>query len=292
MTRSAPDLPTASDFPPPPPMGRPGWARGLWPAVAWLIFPLVPTLAGTLSYEVLNISFFERSGPDPYDWDWSKWLLLTGPLLGYGFLAGMTLGLPDDPSRRGIRGWPARRSLWVGVGPWIGFLSAAAVFYAGSLVASGVSRAFPEGLGWTGVSFPQWLSEWLGWIAQWALGAWLAYGWLVVARAAIGRARRLDRLGQSIARGLIASIGFVGSLFGSFWAITASWRSYFFDARIVPFLVASAGLLMMSGCGGTITYGEVRRRELFGAMLTAWLLGLALAWRWWSRPRSKPPTSS
>ena len=262
------------------------------PAFAWLIFPLVPALVGTTSYEVLNLSFGEHGGPDPYDWDWTNWLLLTGPLLGYGFLAGVTLGLPDDPTRRGVKGWLARRSLWVGVGPWIGFLSAMAVFYAVSLVASGVNRAFPEGFGRSGVSFPQWLSEGLGWIIRWGLGAWIAYGWLVVARAAIRRARRLDRLRQSIGRGLLAALGFVGSLFGSFWAITASWRSHFFDARIVPLLVAASGLVVMSGCGSTITYGEVRRRDLFGAMLTAWLLGLALAWRWWSRPRSKPPTSS
>jgi hypothetical protein len=253
------------------------------PAFVWLVFPLVPALLGTLSYEILNFSG-DRSSPDPYDWNWAKWLLLTGPLLGYGFLAGATLGLPDDPTRHGVKGWLARRSLWVGVGPWIGFLSGMAVLYVGSEMT--------HRLGWFDVSFPQWLSDGLLWGLIWVLGAWIAYGWLVVARAAIRRAKRLDRLGQSIVRGLLAALGFVGSLFGTFWAITASWRSYFFDARVVPMLVAASGLLVMSGCGGTVTYGEVHRRELFGALLTAWLLGLALAWRWWSRPRSKPPTSS
>ncbi len=85
------------------------------------------------------------------------------------------------------------------------------------------------------------------------------------------------------------ALGFVGSLIGTFWAITEVWRGYFFDPRTMPILVAATSLALMAGCGGTVTYGEVRRRELFQALLMAWLLGLALTWRWWSRPRSKPP---
>jgi hypothetical protein len=217
---------------------------------------------------------------------------LTGPLLGYGVLAGVTLRIPDDPARRGVRGWLSRRSVWVAVGPWVGFLSAAAVLYAGSFAASWFNRVFPEGLGWSGLSLPEWLSDGLTQIVSWTVSAWAAYGWLLLVVAVLHRGRRLGQLRQTIGRGLIVGIGFVGSLFGSFWAITASWRSYFFDSRVVPILVVASGLLVISGCSGTITYGEVRRRELFGAMLTAWLLGLALAWRWWSRPRSTPPTSS
>jgi hypothetical protein len=68
------------------------------------------------------------------------------------------------------------------------------------------------------------------------------------------------------------------------------WRSYFFDPRVVPLILAAACLAMTTGCASTVTYGEVRRRELFHAMLVAWVLGLALMWRWWSRSRpGRPP---
>jgi hypothetical protein len=66
------------------------------------------------------------------------------------------------------------------------------------------------------------------------------------------------------------------------------WRAYFFDPRIVRLLLVGVSLAAMSGCG-TITYGEMRRRELFHAMLVAWVLGLALMWRWWCRRRPGHP---
>jgi hypothetical protein len=291
VTISHLDLPKESDSTPPPAREkRGGW--GIGSALAWLAFPLVPTLAGTTSFRVLNFSFDGHGGPDPWDWDGIAWAILAGPLLGYGFLTGATLGLPDEPGRRGVRGWLGRRSLWVAVGPWIGFLSAAVVSYLGSLAASRWNRAFPQGLGVPSVSLPEWLSEALTSVVEWAVIAWIAGGWLLVALAALRRARRLGRLRRSIGRGLIAAVGFVGSLFGSFWAVTAAWRSYFFDTKIVPLLLAGSVLIMMPGCTGTVSYGEVRRRELFVALLSAWLLGLAIAWRWWGRPRSKPPASS
>ncbi len=90
-------------------------------------------------------------------------------------------------------------------------------------------------------------------------------------------------------RGLLTALAFVGSLFGSFWAATSIWRSYFFDPRIVPLVAVAVSLVVLSGCGAPITYGEVRRRELFHAMLVAWVIGLALMWRWWSRPRPGSP---
>jgi hypothetical protein len=115
----------------------------------------------------------------------------------------------------------------------------------------------------------------------------LAYGWLVVALAALYRGRRLGRLRQALRSGLAVALAFVGSLFATFWAAIEFFRTYFFDPRTLPILVAAASLALTAGCAGPVTYGEVRRRELCQALLMAWLLGLALCWRWWSRGRSK-----
>lgn len=265
-------------------------------ALAWLVFPLVPALLGSTYHETFNIAIFGK-GPDPHDWGWPTWILLTGPLLGYGFLAGATLGLPDDSGRRGLRGWLARRSVWVAVGPWVGFLGWAAFFFACSCADSALAWAYPESRKWAGPSpaAARWEGTWAAWllgelVTIFVVGS-LAYGWLIVALAALRRARRLGRCRQAIGRGVAVALGFVGSLFGSFWAITEFWRSYFFDARIIPILAAASSLALLSGCAATVTYGEVRRRELFQAMLMAWLVGLAMAWRWWSRPRPRPPGS-
>ena len=213
-------------------------------------------------------------------------MVLTGPLIGYGFLAGATLDLPDHPARRGPRGWLARRSLWVAVGPWIGFVAWVASLLAGSLI----SWAYPPSRSWLLPPMPEgWWPNWLSVAMFYGLGIGpLAYGWLILTWPVLRRARRVHRLRRSITRGLVVAVGFVGSLFGSFWAVTEAWRGYFFDPRIVPTLAAAAGLLLLSGCAATETYGEVRRRELFSAMLTAWLLGLALAWRWGSRSKPGP----
>jgi hypothetical protein len=228
-------------------------------------------------------------GPDPHDWDWVKWIIELGPLLGFGFLAGATLDLPDDPGTRGrgLRGLLSRRSIWVVIGPWWGFL-----VWAGLLVGFVflVDR-FPQ----LGRLSP--LKSWEGTlglsILSWALtilffGTY-AYGWLWPAWVAMRRSSRLGRWRRALMRGLITALAFVGSLFGTFWAITSAWRSYFFDPRVVPVLVLALGLATMCGCASTITYGEVRRRELFHAMLVAWVLGLALMWRWWSRRRPGAP---
>jgi hypothetical protein len=56
----------------------------------------------------------------------------------------------------------------------------------------------------------------------------------------------------------------------------------------MPMLVLAVSLPMTCGCAAPITYGEMRRRELFHAMLVAWVLGMALMWRWWSRRRGSP----
>ncbi len=64
---------------------------------------------------------------------------------------------------------------------------------------------------------------------------------------------------RALFRGVVAALVFVGSLFGSFWAITSAWRSYFFDSRVMPLVVLAVGLAVLSGCSSTITYGELRR---------------------------------
>jgi hypothetical protein len=271
---------------------RPGTWSGVGLALAWFAFPLVPALLGATYHRELNWSFGSRGGPDPRDWGWLTWLILTGPLFGYGFLAGSTLDLPDEPGLRGVRGWLSRRSLWVAFGPWVGYLAWGSIY----LAILFVGWAYPSSREWSWPSLQAaWWAPWLAWFSFFALGVGpLAYGWLVVAWAVLRRARRLDLFRASMARGLAVAVGFVGSLIGSFWAITEVWRGYFFDPRIAPALVAASTLVLMSGCGKTETYGEIRRRDLFQAMLLAWLLGLALAWRWWSRSRSrpKPPGSS
>ncbi len=120
-------------------------------------------------------------------------------------------------------------------------------------------------------------------VLPWVLWGIVAYGWLWPAWAALRRAKRIGESWRAFYRGVTVAFAFVSSLFGSFWAATSLLRSYFFDPRIVPLLLIAVGLAVTSGCTTSISYGEVRRRELFHAMLIAWTLGLALMWRWWSR---------
>jgi hypothetical protein len=263
---------------------------GLRPALAWLIFPLVPALLGRTYHETYNPGLFsEASGPDPRDWSWLQWMLLAGPLFGYGFLAGATTELPDDPERRGLRSWFSRRAVWVAVGPWMGFLIAAAVSQTWACTESLLDSLMPEWRASTQPASLNWASSWQGSALITAFVilqlVTVGYGWVFVARAAMRRARRLGKARQAIKHGMAIAITFVGTLFGSFWAITEAWRSYFFDPRIAPLVVASLTLALLTGCASTVTYGELRRRELFAAMLTSWLLGLALLWRWGSRRR-------
>ena len=252
---------------------------GIWEFVAWVIFPIIPTALGISYYQALNFGI--GGGPDPREWEWPSWVMLTGPLVGYGFLAGATLGQPDDPEPRWFRRLLAKRSIWVAVGPWFGFLSAATVGYG---VAIALTPFAPNAAnGGIGSMIPVFMSQIL-WIA--GLG-WLAYGWFVVAFMALRRAKRRGRFLRSLGSGLVGAIALVGSLFGTFWAVTSLWREYFFDKRIMPLVLATASLALASGCAAPITRGEVRRRDLFQSLLMASLVGTALAWRWWSRLRSK-----
>src|SRR4051812_36944440 len=91
------------------------WAGRGAGAVAWLAFPLVPTCLGGFHHMLGTLTFFEggRNGPDPYDWKAPTWAMLLGPLLGYGFLAGATWGIGDEPGRSPWwKPW-RRRAAWV-----------------------------------------------------------------------------------------------------------------------------------------------------------------------------------
>ncbi len=268
--------------------------------IAWLVFPLVPVILQDGYYQIcaVNLSSNARFGPDPRAWGWFSWVLMLGPLIGYAFLAGATVDLPDDvgPPRKGWRGLIARRSVWVAIGPWWGSLVLFTLFLGyGYLVnrftaLQNLTLPEPQSLKGTWVeSVLVWISWALGWLLIATITVMWAYGWLWPAWAALRRAARFGRLRRAFYSGLSIALAFVGSLFGGFWAATSWWRSYFFDPRIVPLIVVAVALAVASGCGDTITYGEVRRRELFHAMLVAWVLGLALMWRWWSRRRPGPP---
>jgi hypothetical protein len=270
--------------------------RELGLILAWLIFPLVPVVLEDVYYQVSSFNFdgARRVGPDPRVWGWLVWLIMLGPLLGYGFLAGATMSLPDEDlaPRRGLRRVLGRRTVWVAIGPWWGAVVCFGLFF-GLLY---LERLFPGLFNWVPQIRQSWQSTWAYWIISWALSILLvaiwAYSWLWPARAAMRRAARIGEWKHSLVRGIVIAGTFVGSLFGSFWAATTIWRSYFFDPRIVPLLLVALGLVVLSGCASTITYGEVRRRELFHAMLMAWVLGLALMWRWWSRPRPGNPPAA
>jgi len=258
-------------------------------AVAWLVFPLVPVVLENVYYQICNGS--APLGPDPIDWDWRLWLIMTGPLVGYGFLAGATVDLPDDlgPPAKGWRRLVARRSVWVAIGPWCGFLFWAGLFFGLGFMAS----LLPE-FARPNLNLPEsWRGTWVETVLDWALGliffGILAYGWLWPARAALRRAAGVGRVTRAIYRGLGMALAFMGSLFGSFWTVTAVWRSYFFDCRVVPLIAVGLSLAVTSGCASPINYGQMRRRELFQAMLVSWVLGLAFMWRWWSRRRTGAP---
>jgi hypothetical protein len=209
-------------------------------------------------------------------------------LLGFGFLAGATLDLPDPlPRPRGWRGWLSRRSLWVAVGPWTGpawaaGIAAAWVYGPASLLAERFDGP-PDTLRGT------WVAAALGWAFLVGLIGVLGYAWVLPAWAVLRRAREAGpgRAWTAITRGVAVAAAFVGSLFGTFWAITEGARGFFFDPKVFPVVVAALGLVALEGCASTVTYGEVRRRELFRALLLAWVFGLALTWLWWSRPRTK-----
>jgi hypothetical protein len=263
--------------------------RELGLIVGWILFPLVPVVLEDIYYSISNLNFIPAAsaGPDPHVWGWLNWVIMLGPLVGFGFLAGATVRVPDEPAqpRRWFRNLLARRAVWVAIGPWWGAFVCIGLFIG----LSYLERLIPAVPGWNAPLSKSWEGTWTLTILSWFLGSLIAgiwaYSWLWPAWAALRRAARLGGWKRSLIHGLMMAGAFVGSLFGSFWAATAMWRTYFFDSRVVQLLLLTVSLALMSGCSGTITYGEMRRRELFHAMLAAWVLGLALMWRWWSRPR-------
>ena len=269
--------------------------RGFWTMLGWFAFPIVPVVLARTYHQVVE----DFPGPfyttvhDPYGWPWPAWLAQLGPLIGFGFLAGATLSVSDERSGgRWLRPRLARRSFWVAVGPWVGFLSWTAIYcliaWLDTIMPASSTGQHPD-LG----PLASWTESWTFWFLGWTLFILVfvtfTNAWLWPAIAAIRRARRVGSGMEAFKRGLGVALGFVGSLFGSFWAATQIWRDYFFDGRFVPLLMAMVSMAALSGCGTKVTYGEVRRRELFAAMLVAWTFGLSLAWRWMSR-KSKPPT--
>ena len=210
---------------------------------------------------------------------------MAGPLLGYGFLAGSTAEVPDEVSgpRRVLRRALARRAVWVAIGPWYGFLMLLAIFLGLEYLNIWAS------LSQVGDALGSWRESRAFAVLTWVFTAMLVgiigYGWLWPAWAALRRAGRFGLWRRALYRGIVTAMAFVGSLFGSFWAITSAWRGFFFDPRVMPMIAMVLGLVVLSGCGGPITYGEMRRRELFHAMLPAWVFGLAVIWWWSSRRR-------
>ncbi len=257
-----------------------GQGGGIRSALGWFLFPMIP---------VALVRMYFQDTSDPYVWSWMEWFTALGPLVGFGFIAGATLGVPDEPSgRRGLRAWLGKRSLWMAVGPWSGCLAWWAALWIFLFVLQWLPDTTAERFR---ANLEPWKNGWTSWVLGWIVIVFFhvtfSDAWLWPATAAIRRAKRLGCALKAMYRGVIVAVGFVGSLFGSFWAITQVWRDYYFDTRIVPVLLAMASLLALSGCGSTLTYGEVRRRELFVALIVSWTFGLALIWRWLSRRRRK-----
>lgn len=263
-------------------MGR-GMRTALGMMLAWLAFPMIPVVLEEFYYQVsVNLLGSTRAGPDPGDWEWFTWMIMLGPLVGYSFLAGATAEVPDDVTgpKRGVRRILARRGVWVSLGPWYGFL----IIVGGFLSLRFLERWLPV---WQ--NEPTSYGKILGWFVSVSFIVLYAYGWLWPAWAALRRAAWVGIGRRALYRGIVTALAFVGSLFGSFWTIVWSRRDFFFDPRIMPMIALGCGLVILSGCG-PVTYGEMRRRELFHAMLLAWTFALAMIW-WWSSRRRRRATN-
>ena len=229
------------------------YRRELGLVIGWLVFPLVPVILENFYYQACNINLFSPSpnGPDPREWDWGLWIIMLGPLLGYGFLAGATVDIPDDlgPSCRGLR-----RLLHDGRCGWRSDLGAASS--SGAVCISG-HRTGEPGSGQVGtlnpnpnqnVPSPGSQGTWVGAVWTWAgtVVGWIILGagsgrdsglWLAVADAGRPSASGADR---PVEVGLWTAVcsprtdldrlalrQFLGGT-------SPSWRSYLLSPRIVP----------------------------------------------------------
>ncbi len=241
----------------------------------------VPDSAGAFGFVVLLDREHRRRGPSPVGFLGRAWCFsVRSPVMDTSL--GATLRLPDDHEKRGWRSLLSRRALWLGLGPWFGFLVVAGIY----LTLGGIDWVLVRILSDDRLAAWRQVTNWgpnRPGVDILVIGV-VAYGWVVVALAAARRAFTRGRLWKSICRGLLTAGGFLGSLMGGFWAATSVFRAYFFDPRIAQvLLIAGVSVFLLGGCGPPPTVGEVHRRELFQAMMMAWVLGLALVWRWLAR---------
>jgi hypothetical protein len=104
--------------------------EGFWVAAVWVAFPLVPAVLEDVYSRAYPGLFQLPLPPDPFVWEWLVWVVQLGPLIGFSYLVGATIDVPDVPSPGRCRGLFTRRSFWVGIGPWSGFLAWASFFFA------------------------------------------------------------------------------------------------------------------------------------------------------------------
>ena len=236
------------------------------------------------------------AGPDPHVWSWFNWVIMLGPLLGYGFLAGATLRVPDDPGRAppAFARLLARRAVWVAIGPWWGaIVCVGRVFCAGARSKAFSRHAVAPAAAQSVGRYRGWHGPFLDLLAfTWLLIVWPVSGLMA------GSGRQLRRWGGRRESGNGKQRSFAASSWP--WRLSARFSAASGRrppcGEVISLMLASCrwcllavSLAVISGCAGRITYGEMRRRELFHAMLVAWVLGLALMWRWWSRSRRQHP---
>ncbi len=185
-----------------------GGGKLLGEALGWLLVTMLPVALAMGYNETASLLHNGDLPPDPRDWNWAGWVVQLGPLLGFGFLAGATLRVPDPVfERRGPRRWVRKRAFWVAVGPWLGLVIGAAVFLCLRLAAwlfepTVTTDTAPVVVehGSTASALPAWLRETLQYVASVAAVAFFGYLWLIPAVAAVRRAKRIG-LGLGFVQG-------------------------------------------------------------------------------------------